>query len=156
MPVRSTGSTLKAVVHHNPSRQAIAAALDRAARAHGIPPDDLEAVAAAESSWRQFDRSGQVLRGKVCPADQGIMQINQTAHPEAFPKAREDYLDNIAVGASILRQQYDRYHDWTAAIAAYNAGSVRFAKGSPRRLVNQAYVDRVLALARQFAAQGPA
>lgn len=37
-------------------------------------------VASCESQWRQFDKSGQVLRGIKNPQDVGVMQINEKYH----------------------------------------------------------------------------
>ena len=48
----------------------------------------------------------------------------------------------IKYGAMHLKNQYNRYNDWTDAIAAYNAGSAR--KKDNGDYVNQIYVDKVL------------
>lgn len=37
-------------------------------------------VSFCESQWRQFDKSGQVLRGNKNPLDVGVMQINEKYH----------------------------------------------------------------------------
>lgn len=48
----------------------------------------------------------------------------------------------IKYGTMHLKNQYNRYNDWTDAIAAYNAGSAR--KKDDGKYVNQIYVDKVL------------
>lgn len=40
-------------------------------------------VARCESSFRQFDDNGNVMRGKAVAADVGVMQINEIYHLEA-------------------------------------------------------------------------
>lgn len=39
-------------------------------------------IARCESTYRQFDKDGSVIRGKVNPKDVGIMQINERYHLE--------------------------------------------------------------------------
>lgn len=41
---------------------------------------ELAQVAFCESTYRQYDEEGNVLRGKVTPKDVGVMQINETFH----------------------------------------------------------------------------
>lgn len=43
-------------------------------------------IAFCESTFRQFDKNGQVLRGLVNGADVGVMQINETYHAETAAK----------------------------------------------------------------------
>ena len=43
-------------------------------------------IARCESTFRQFDTSGSILRGKVNKADVGIMQINEKYHAEDATK----------------------------------------------------------------------
>ncbi len=43
----------------------------------------LAEVARCESQFRQYDKTGVVLRGEVTPADMGIMQINEHYHSDA-------------------------------------------------------------------------
>lgn len=48
----------------------------------------------------------------------------------------ERFEDNIYVGAQYLKHNYDHYHNWKIALAAYNAG--------------ETVTDKVLAGKRQF------
>ena len=43
-------------------------------------------VARCESTFRQFDKTGNILRGKVNSADVGVMQINEKYHAEEAVK----------------------------------------------------------------------
>ena len=57
-----------------------------------------------------------------------------------------DPWQNLLGGARYLRQQYERFGDWSKALAAYNAGPGRVEKGNiPKE--TQRYVQKVLALA---------
>ena len=40
----------------------------------------LRSIIQAESSWRQFEKSGDVLQGKINPKDIGLCQINSYYH----------------------------------------------------------------------------
>lgn len=122
--------------------------LSEAADRHGIPREILMAIAYKESNWRHYDRDGSVLRGRWSPTDQGIMQISERAHPDAFPRARTDIRYNIEYGARYLKYQYDRYGNWEEAVAAYNRGSVHRRRN--KRIVNQYYVDKVMAFRAHF------
>ena len=46
----------------------------------GVSPDLARRIAYCESSDRQFDESGKVLRGIKNPSDVGIFQINEQFH----------------------------------------------------------------------------
>jgi len=46
----------------------------------------LVSIAWCESSFRQFDASGNVIRGKVDPSDVGVMQINEQYHADEAVK----------------------------------------------------------------------
>jgi len=43
-------------------------------------------VARCESTYRQFDQTGNILRGKVNSADVGVMQINEKYHADEAVK----------------------------------------------------------------------
>jgi len=65
-------------------------------------------IARCESTFRQFDQNGQVLRGKVNPGDVGVMQINEKYHAdEAVKMGLNIYTveGNVAFG----RYLYDKY-----------------------------------------------
>ncbi len=133
----------------NPSRAQLKKLFEAASKKYGVPVQYIEGVSEMESGWRQFNQSGHVLRGSVTPDDQGIMQINERAHPAAFPMARDSTSFNINYGAALLEENYKRYGDWKEAIAAYNWGSAQY-KPHSRTLVNETYADKVLAFAKKF------
>ncbi|MBM3274135.1 MAG: lytic transglycosylase domain-containing protein [Candidatus Sericytochromatia bacterium] len=122
--------------------------LSEAAERNQIPPEILMAIAFKESNWRHYNRDGSVLRGQWTPSDVGIMQINEKAHPAAFPRARTDMRYNIEYGARYLKWQFERYGNWEEAVAAYNSGSVVRRKNG--KLINHNYYDTVNRFAKDF------
>jgi soluble lytic murein transglycosylase-like protein len=133
----------------NLPRATIEAMLDQAADQYGIPRDILKGVAMHESSWQQWEADGSVKAGRNSGStDWGIMQINDYAHPDAFPRVKTDLAYNIDYGAQYLASQYKRYGNWQDAIAAYNAGSVR--RTGSGQYANAQYVVAVLQDSRQF------
>ena len=46
----------------------------------GVDPQMAINIAKCESGLRQFNNDGEVVRGKVNPADVGVFQINETFH----------------------------------------------------------------------------
>lgn len=93
----------------------INARIERTAEKVGLPADLLKAVAWQESSWTHIRASGRLVTqanrdadGDVSSVDSGIMQINDKAHPEAFPRARS--LDgNLLYGARLLNEIVERW-----------------------------------------------
>lgn len=146
---QAAAAVAKKPANRNPSPPEIRKMLREAADRHGIPPEILMAIAYKESNWRHYGRDGGVLRGRWSPTDQGIMQLNEKAHPKAFPRARTDMQYNIEFGARYLKWQFERYNNWNDAIAAYNTGSVQRKKKSGK-LVNQYYLDKVTVFRRHF------
>ena len=124
----------------NPSQAEIRKMLSDVAEKEGIPPVILMGVAKTESNWTQFDQQGKPLRG-CDKQDIGIMQINEVAHPKAFPRAKYDPRYNIEVGAIYLKELYHRYGNWPDAVAAYNMGSVK--EDRKGHILNQSYIDSV-------------
>jgi hypothetical protein len=65
-------------------------------------------VAYCESTMRQYGKDGQPIRGRVNPADVGVMQINETVHAAAAAKMGLDLetLDgNLAYARYLYRTQ---------------------------------------------------
>ena len=65
-------------------------------------------VARCESSLRQFDEHGNVLRGKVNSKDVGVMQINEMYHLEESKKLGYDIYTvegNIQYGLLLIDKQ---------------------------------------------------
>lgn len=132
----------------NPDKATMEKILNDFADRFGIPRPVLKAVAFHESSWRQY-KDGEPLGGhNSTSTDWGVMQINDRAHPSAFPQAKTDILYNIEYGCEYLSSQYKRYGNWKDAIAAYNYGHA--AKNSDGSYKNQKYVNTVLALLDQY------
>lgn len=132
----------------NPDKSTINELLNRAADKYNIPRNILKAVALRESNWTMYDSSGSAVAGKNSSStDWGIMQINDKAHPKAFPRAKEDIVYNIEYGAKYLSKQYRRYNNWYDAVAAYNAGTAIRKDG---KYINQKYVDFVFSNISKF------
>lgn len=147
---RKTAKAVKPLPKYkNPSKDEIRKMLTEAAQRNGIPPEIVMAIAFKESEWRQFDNNGDPLRGRWSPSDQGIMQINQDAHPAAFPRARTDIVYNIEYGAGYFKELYVRYGTWPEAVSAYNYGSARRDLAT-KKFMNQQYVDKVYFFATDF------
>jgi hypothetical protein len=65
-------------------------------------------IARCESTFRQFDTSGQVIRGRVNHADVGVMQINEKYHADEAVKMGYNIYTvegNVAFGKYL----YDKY-----------------------------------------------
>lgn len=117
---------------------AILALLDQAAQAHGLPPALLRAVAWVESRGNP---------AAVSPA--GAMGILQLMPRTARGLGVADPLDpaqNIDGGARYLKQLINRFDgDTGRALAGYNWGPARVARGSAWPTSVQTYVKRVAA-----------
>lgn len=108
-----------------------------AARRHGIPEDLFLRLVQRESGWKADAESH---KGAI-----GLAQLM----PETAARLGVDPADprqNLEGGARYLRQQYDRFHNWRLALAAYNAGpeAVERHSGVPPYAETQAYVKAIL------------
>jgi len=63
----------------------------------------LAEVARCESTFRQVDRNGEVLRGKVNKSDVGLMQVNEYYHGE---KAFDLGFDLLTVDGNLAYAKY--------------------------------------------------
>lgn len=83
-------------------------------------------IARCESTFRQFNENGQVIRGKVDDADVGLLQINERYHADTAQKLGIDIYSiegNMAFG----RYLYGKYgtSPWSASKACWsNSGSL--------------------------------
>jgi hypothetical protein len=68
----------------------------------------LAEVAKCESTFRQFDSQGRIIRGKVNPDDVGVMQINTFYHGESAEKLGYD-LYTIDGNLGFARWLYGKY-----------------------------------------------
>jgi predicted nucleic acid-binding Zn-ribbon protein len=93
----------------------INARIEHVAARVGVPADLVKAVAWQESAWTHV-RRGDLVRqanrdpatGEVTSVDAGIMQINDRAHPRAYPQAAT--LDgNLYYGTRHLKFVLDHY-----------------------------------------------
>ncbi len=73
-------------------------------------------VARCESHFRQHDKNGKVLRGKITPADVGVMQINERFHLKESQKLGYDIYSlegNMAYARYLYEKQGAR--PWLAS-----------------------------------------
>jgi hypothetical protein len=120
---------------------------------NGVPPNLLYGIWGAESD---FSRDSSATRPNSAGAV-GPFQITkdslahsklQTGDPNNFPDAAN-------AAAQELKADYNRFHNWDLAIAAYNAGAGAVASHGnqiPPYPETQAYVPKVNQLARGFTA----
>ena len=124
----------------------IAASLDNQARAHGLDPALVKAVAWQESGWRQdvVSAAGAVGVMQVMPATARF--VNQVLGGHSLRLRIAD--DNVHLGVMYLRHLLGTMGSRKRALAGYYAGP-----GNVRRRLNagqRAYVRNVLALTRRF------
>jgi soluble lytic murein transglycosylase-like protein len=108
-----------------------------AARRYSVPEDLFLRLVQAESAWNPAAKSA---KGAL-----GLAQLM----PDTATKLGIDPLDpteNLNGGARYLRMQYDRFHSWRLAIAAYNAGpdAVEQYDGVPPYAETEGYVKAIL------------
>ncbi|MBI5133783.1 MAG: hypothetical protein HZA81_00105 [Candidatus Taylorbacteria bacterium] len=70
----------------------------------------LAEIARCESTFRQFDSKGNVIRGKVNSGDIGIMQINKYYHEESAEKLGYD-IYSIDGNLGFAKWLYGKYGD---------------------------------------------
>lgn len=73
-------------------------------------------VARCESTFREFGKDGEVLRGKVNPLDRGIFQINETYHLRDSAKMGIDIYTiegNIAYARYLYDTQGTKPWNWS-------------------------------------------
>jgi hypothetical protein len=106
----------------------------RAARAEGIPPAIVLAIASRES------RGGRIIAGRGWRGDQGhghsIWQVDDRSWP-GFTRRVDpsDHMRYANFAASLLRDLKDKLGSWTRAVAAYNAGA-----GGVRQVLEQGLI----------------
>jgi len=129
------------------TRPVVMQILKAAAVRHQLDPKLVLALAYWESGW---DQSRVSATGAV-----GLMQVEPPTAAEAGPKLLgrpvdvTDPVDNVDVGAAILRQDLNTFGSVELALAAYYQGptSLRNDGMFPD---TQAYVDGILALASRL------
>jgi len=118
----------------NPSKSEIKTIIESTAKKHKVPSNILLAIAWKESGWHHYNDNGTVVegrnlnkKGKLISTDWGIMQVNDHAHPQAFPRAKEDIRYNIDFSVRLLKSLHKEQGSWQKAIRAYN-GSDAYAR----------------------------
>lgn len=81
----------------------------------------LAKIAVCESTLRQVDASGKVLRGKVNPADVGLMQINEFYHGDKAEELGMD-LETIEGNLAYAKYLYEKEgtDPWSASAKCWN------------------------------------
>ncbi|WP_309630135.1 lytic transglycosylase domain-containing protein [Brevundimonas sp.] len=121
-----------------PLSQPFMAAIDRAARRHGLDPKLLHALVVVESAYHVH---------AVSPVGAGgLTQLMPGTAAELGVTDRFDVDQNLSGGADYLARQLIRFGDVRLALAAYNAGPGRVARLGriPRIAETEAYVATVV------------
>jgi hypothetical protein len=110
------------------------------AKKHTIPRAVALGVSGQESGgWNMWDNrtlsdvvqnQNPAMSGLLKSSDWGVMQINDLAHPKAFPEARQNMDFNIDYGLKFLSELHKHYKgnlnrgfgDWDITLATYNLG----------------------------------
>ena len=73
-------------------------------------------IARCESTYRQYDDGGAVLRGKVNPEDLGIFQVNAKYHRQEALQLGYD-INTLQGNVMFAKHLYDKNgtNDWTAS-----------------------------------------
>ena len=103
----------------------------------GVPPALLHALIQRESSWRQWDRHGRVLRSTSGAL--GLTQIKASTAREVGPSDPHQPFGNLLLGSCYLRRQFDRFGTWERALLAYRLGPRGLSTREAR-----AYVDDIM------------
>ena len=144
--VRPSGAAASAELPPGrPYRRAfIRQVLIEAARRHHLDPNLVLALSYWESGWDQFRVSAT---GAV-----GLMQVQPATAQEAGPALLgrpvdlDDPHDNADIGAAILREDLDAFHDPAMALAAYYQGPTSLRENGMLPDTQQ-YVQGILDLA---------
>ncbi len=135
---------LTPAVAPGPLEQSTLSMLASEARAHGIDPALIEAVAWQESrgSMAAISPKGAIGIMQLMPGTAAALGVNPY-----------DATDNVRGGVRFLKSQIDRFGSVELGLAAYNAGpgAVRRYGGIPPFRETRNYVAKILARWRQAA-----
>ncbi len=95
------------------------------------------------------------LDESIHSTDWGVMQINDQAHPEAFPLAKTDLEFNIEYGLNYLSQLHTVYQgdlnqgfgDWDQTLAAYHLGHA--PKTAQEMHISRRYLKQIQSFLKQ-------
>lgn len=122
----------ESMTQHQPA--IVKAMVTAIAAKHDVPANVALGVSGHESGgwkmWQNVDKGLVVKGANLSSTDWGVMQINDGAHPKAFPRAKKDIEYNIEYGIKFLAEQHKRFSgslnlgfgDWDKTLAAYNLG----------------------------------
>lgn len=81
----------------------------------------MERVAYCESTLRQYNTNGEVLKGKQVPADTGVFQVNTKYHLETAKKMGIDIF-TLEGNVAYAKYLYDKngLRDWFASKPCWN------------------------------------
>jgi hypothetical protein len=86
------------------------------AAALGLAPELAVSIARCESTLRQFNPDGTLLRGMVTPSDVGIFQINEQYHLERSRELGYDIytLDgNVGYALWLMKREGTKHWNWS-------------------------------------------
>ena len=130
-----------------PLSPVLESSVQRSAHTFGLDASLLKALLWTESHFclQAISPVGAIGLGQLMPATAAVLGVNP-----------RDPVQNIYGAAKYLRQMWDQFHDWTFAIAAYNAGpgAVRRYRGIPPYRETQNYVRKVLTTYPQLVLAG--
>jgi hypothetical protein len=85
-------------------------------------------IARCESSFKQFDKDGNLIRGRVNNADVGVMQINEKYHDDTAKKLDLDLhtvQGNVAYAKHLYAEQGAQ--PWIASSKCWSGGVAQVA-----------------------------
>jgi soluble lytic murein transglycosylase-like protein len=134
-----------------PERTALKPVLVQAAQEYGLPTDLVLAQAWAESSWRVTAVSHAQAQGVLQLTPDTVEFVSRRLLRLDQPLDPFDPAANARMGARFMRHILDRVGgDLRLALIAYNQGLTALLRNGPYAEA-EAYADKVLALALQFA-----
>jgi len=127
----------------------------------GVPENVALGVSGLESGWKMWwgVKTGHVVKlfnESDQSTDWGVMQINNRAHPDAFPCANKDLEFNIRYGVAYLAEVHDEFGDgdlhkgfgaWDRTMAVYNQGTL--PTGEKRKKIAAQYLDTARAYVKK-------
>ncbi len=121
----TASTTDKAPIITSTDRQVI----EKYLREHFADTPILIEIARCESTFSQFDKDGNVVRGRVNPADVGVMQINEKYHLETAKKLGYD-IHTVEGNVLYAKYLYEKYGSdpWSASSPCWSKATVAMNK----------------------------